>query len=226
MTKLVIKLVAALIAALIGMPTAAAALPATPTAGSYIYDSQPHVAQPVTTASERGPPKTSYDLKTGAYAVDRWSHGASPRPEEFASGSTTAYTTPAGFARVARATGATEAGVQGDARALSALTRSDVAAKSADEVADIGHAGLRHQFPNTLKGKSQFYDNVDLGGLASRTKGMDGFLQANGNTRYVLRNPGGVGVDRTTGLPTDVFTAIRRPDGSVVTMFPGTSPKG
>ncbi|NYG58753.1 hypothetical protein BJ980_001676 [Nocardioides daedukensis] len=100
------------------------------------------------------------------------------------------------------------------------------AAKSADEVADIGHAGLRHQFPNTLKGKSQFYDNVDLGGLASRTKGMDGFLQTNGNTRYVLRNPGGVGVDRTTGLPTDVFTVIRRPDGSVVTMFPGTSPKG
>ena len=107
-----------------------------------------------------------------------------------------------------------------------ALRHIDDAAKSADEVADIGHAGLRHQFPNTLKGKSQFYDNVDLGGLASRTKGMDGFLRTNGNTRYVLRNPGGVGVDRTTGLPTDVFTVIRRPDGSVVTMFPGTSPKG
>lgn len=55
---------------------------------------------------------------------------------------------------------------------------------------------------------------------------MEGIVQPNGNTRYVLRNPGGAGVDRTTGLPTDVYTVIRRPDGSVVTMFPGMSPKG
>jgi hypothetical protein len=34
-----------------------------------------------------------------------------------------------------------------------------------------------------------------------------------------------VGVDRTTGLPTNVYTVIRKPDGSVLTMFPGTSPK-
>ena len=106
------------------------------------------------------------------------------------------------------------------------VVATGVAARTAPKVAeDIGHAGI-HQFPGTLAGKSQFFDDVDLGGLASRTKGMDGFLQTNGNTRYVLRNPGGVGVDRTTGLPTDVFTVIRRPDGSVVTMFPGTSPKG
>ncbi len=106
------------------------------------------------------------------------------------------------------------------------VVATGVAAKSGDEVADIGHAGLRHQFPNTLPRKSQFFDDIDLGALSSRTRGMDGFLQPNGNTRYVLRHPGGVGVDRSTGVPTDVFTVIRRPDGSVVTMFPGTSPMG
>lgn len=40
-----------------------------------------------------------------------------------------------------------------------------------------------------------------------------------------MRGANDVGVDRTTGLPTDVYTVIRKPDGSVLTMFPGTSPK-
>lgn len=106
------------------------------------------------------------------------------------------------------------------------LGKAARAVRSADDAADIGHAGLRHQFPNTLRGKSQFFDGVDLSGLASRTKGVRGLLQSNGNTRYVFRNPDAVGVDRTTGLPTHVFTVIRGADGSVVTMFPGTSPKG
>jgi hypothetical protein len=101
-----------------------------------------------------------------------------------------------------------------------------VAAKNAGGVADIGHAGVRHQFPTTFPKRSQFYDDIDLGSLSSRTKGLDGIVQQNGNTRYVLRNPGGVGVDRATGLPTDVFTVIRGKDGSVVTMFPGTTKLG
>lgn len=48
-------------------------------------------------------------------------------------------------------------------------------------------------------------------------------VQKNGNFRYVLRGAGDVGVDRTTGLPTDVYTVIGKPDGSVLTMFPGTT---
>jgi hypothetical protein len=79
-------------------------------------------------------------------------------------------------------------------------------------------------FPGVKAGKSQFYDDVDLGGL-SKTDDVEGVLQANGNTRYVKRHPSEVGVDRTTGMPTDVYTVIRRRDGSVVTIFPGTSPK-
>ncbi|MFF0264793.1 hypothetical protein [Kribbella sp. NPDC004536] len=88
---------------------------------------------------------------------------------------------------------------------------------------DVGHAGI-HQFPEISAGKSEFFGDVNLGAL-SRTEGVEGVLQGNGNFRYVLRGTGDIGVDRTTGLPTDIYTVIRRPNGSVVTMFPGTSPR-
>lgn len=109
-----------------------------------------------------------------------------------------------------------------DAR-LRALERVRVAAKNGDEVADVGHAGI-HQFPGIKSGKSQFFDAEDLGKL-SDTSSLSGTLQKNGNTRYVLKRGSDVGVDRTSGLPTNVYTVIRKPDGSVLTMFPGTSPK-
>lgn len=98
-----------------------------------------------------------------------------------------------------------------------------VAAEGADAAAvDVGHAGI-HQFPGVTAGKSQFFDGADLGGLSS-TGDLAGVAQKNGNIRYVLRGSGDVGVDRTTGLPTDIYTVIRKPDGSVLTIFPGTSP--
>jgi hypothetical protein len=98
------------------------------------------------------------------------------------------------------------------------------AAESAEgAVVDVGHAGI-HQFPRATAGKSQFFDGANLGQL-SNTDGLTGVVQQNGNIRYVLRGPADVGVDRTTGLPTDIYTVIRKPDGSVLTMFPGTSPK-
>ena len=121
---------------------------------------------------------------------------------------------------------ATVAEVQGRERAPNydhPATGSSVAAEGGTAAADIGHAGI-HQFPDVLAGKSQFFDNVDLGQL-SDTTGLDGTLQANGNTRFVLHAPEDIGVDRTTGLPTNIYTVIRGPDGNVITMFPGTSPK-
>jgi hypothetical protein len=88
---------------------------------------------------------------------------------------------------------------------------------------DIGHAGI-HQFPGTEAGRSQFFDNVSLPEL-SDTSGDQGTLQTNGRIRYVLHAPQDIGVDRTTGLPTNIYTVIRGSDGNVVTMFPGTSPR-
>jgi hypothetical protein len=91
------------------------------------------------------------------------------------------------------------------------------------EAVDVGHAGI-HQFPGVAAGRSQFFDGEDLGRL-SNTDGVSGVLQKNGNTRYVMHSWRQVGIDRTTGLPTNVYTVIRKPGGSVLTMFPGTSPK-
>ena len=98
-----------------------------------------------------------------------------------------------------------------------------VAAESAETAAvDVGHAGI-HQFPGVVARKSQFFDGVNLG-RPSDTGDLGGVVQKNGNIRFVVRGAEDVGVDRTTGLPTDIYTVIRKPDGSVLTMFPGTSP--
>lgn len=109
-------------------------------------------------------------------------------------------------------------------RALETERTASSGARTGESLAaDIGHAGI-HQFPGTKIGKSQFFDAEDLSRL-SNTEGVAGVLQKNGNTRFVMHTTGAVGVDRTTGLPTDVYTVIRKPDGSTLTMFPGTSPK-
>jgi RHS repeat-associated protein len=97
------------------------------------------------------------------------------------------------------------------------------AEEASEEIAtDVGHAGI-HQYPGIEAGKSQFYDNVNLGDL-SDTNGLQGTVQSNGNVRYVLQAPEDIGVDRSTGLPTSLYTVIRGPAGNVITMFPGTSP--
>lgn len=107
---------------------------------------------------------------------------------------------------------------------FSAAQQVFVAAETGEGAAvDVGHAGI-HQFPGATAGKSQFFDDENLGGFFN-TDGFSGVLQKNGNTRFVMRGSQDVGVDRTTGLPTNVYTFIRKPDGSVLTMFPGTSPK-
>ena len=86
---------------------------------------------------------------------------------------------------------------------------------------DIGHGGI-HQFPGIQAGKSQFFDSEDLSAL-SDTGESQGILQANGYTQFVLHATDNVGIDRTTGLPTNIYTVIKNSAGNVVTLFPGTS---
>jgi hypothetical protein len=118
---------------------------------------------------------------------------------------------------------ATIAGIGANAlRAYRGFKAAETGEAAAGEVADVGHAGI-HQFPGVQAGKSQFFDGENLGNL-SNTDAVTGVLQKNGNTRFVMRGANDVGVDRTTGLPTNIYTVIRKPDGSVLTMFPGTSP--
>jgi len=119
-------------------------------------------------------------------------------------------------------------GVGCPVQALIKLLTGDFGDSAVADVADgaasdIGHADI-HQFPGIEASKSQFFDNVNLGDL-SDTSGTPGTLQANGNTRFVLHAPEDIGIDRTTGLPTNLYTVIRGSDGNVVTIFPGTSPR-
>lgn len=82
----------------------------------------------------------------------------------------------------------------------------------------------RHMAPWALDQRSQFFDGVNIEMLSDTTRAT-GYVQANGNTRYLMRAQSEVGVDRATGLPTDSYTVVRRPDGTGVTMFPGSSVK-
>lgn len=82
----------------------------------------------------------------------------------------------------------------------------------------------RHMAPWALDHRSQFFDGVDVEMLSDTTRAT-GYIQGNGNTRYLMRAQSEIGVDRETGLPTDIYTVIRRPDGTGVTMFPGSSVK-
>lgn len=96
-------------------------------------------------------------------AVGLGSHGASARSEASPRRSTITYAHPGAPVQVAGATTTTGSQVGLSDGALSPFEPGGVAANGVEEATDIGHAGLRHQFPNTLKGKSQFYDDIDLG---------------------------------------------------------------
>ncbi len=176
-------------------------------------------------AAERGPPARIYDYNAQD-AVDLRSHGLSARLGGSRPSPAFAYDHHALLVQGDSVTTLTDGPVVAEGDLLSLQLRH-AAAKSATaverEAVDVGHAGI-HQFPGIKPGKSQFYDGEDLGRL-SNTDGIPGVLQKNGNTRYVMRGTQDVGVDRTTALPTDVYTVIRKPDASVLTMFPGTSPR-
>lgn len=129
-----IALVTAIVAAVFGVPAAAAASPANPAVVSYVGDVHHHSALTYTyTGTERCPP-ASYDLSTRPAAVDCGVHGASVRPEGATSACTTTYTTPARLVVVARATGTTAARTQADWGPLSSLGRNDVAANTGEKL--------------------------------------------------------------------------------------------
>ena len=94
---------------------------------------------------------------------------------------------------------------------------------NACDVAGLAHAAERHVAGGAKNiHASTFWDGTDLAQLAD-TSGAIGLRQANGNIQYVMSRGPSVGVDFQTGLPTNVFTVIRKPGGDLVTIFPGTS---
>jgi hypothetical protein len=72
-----------------------------------------------------------------------------------------------------------------------------------------------------LGGRSQFFDQETVEGLVDGARGVQPRLVGNNYAREV--NAGvPVGVDRTTGLPTDFYTVVTNSNGHLVTAYPGT----
>jgi hypothetical protein len=81
----------------------------------------------------------------------------------------------------------------------------------------------RHSFKQLAKfaGKSKFNANEHITGLIRSATQHPMVRQPNGNfsrTFDVFRN---IGVDRVTGQQTSIMTVITKPNGNLVTAFPG-----
>jgi hypothetical protein len=115
-------------------------------------------------------------------------------------------------------------------------------ANSADTVSDLGRAGAkllngpititesglahvmtRHTVNGIARwsGRSKFFAGEDIVGLITKGTQQPMVRQANGNFARVWDVGRQIGVDRATGQPTSIMTVITRPNGELVTAFPG-----
>ena len=128
-------LVVALMCAL-GLASGTTPVLAFDSVSAYAYDAPVYDSPKICTAPERGPPASREYATLTSSAVDRSSCCASARSEEPVSGSTTGYTTPAGFAQVERAMRTTSRHVEVICGDLSSLRHWHVAAKTGGGLAD------------------------------------------------------------------------------------------
>jgi hypothetical protein len=107
-------------------------------------------------------------------------------------------------------------------------------AKGFDEAADATNSGIkitddglehildRHTaFGTSTAHKSVFFDGEDITSLIRRAEGTTPIPQPGGNLAYIVHGDDVLGVDIATGLTTDLYTVITKPDGTLVTAFPG-----
>ena len=72
-----------------------------------------------------------------------------------------------------------------------------------------------------LGGRSQFFDQETVDGLVEQARGVQPRLVGKNYVREV--NAGRpVGVERSTGLPTDFYTVVTNSNGHLITAYPGT----
>jgi uncharacterized Zn-binding protein involved in type VI secretion len=98
-------------------------------------------------------------------------------------------------------------------------------ATQAINIADDGlqHVIERHTNAGPVKylGKSKFADEVDVPELIQSAENVEPVVQRNGNLQRTFDAGRQIGVDRTTGQSTSVVTVITKPNGDLVTAFPG-----
>ncbi|MCP4308731.1 MAG: hypothetical protein GY788_28425, partial [bacterium] len=98
------------------------------------------------------------------------------------------------------------------------------ATNSGIKITDDGldHIVDRHTaFGGSTTQKSVFFDGEDITALIRQAEGTTPIPQPRGNLAYVVHADDVIGVDIATGLPTDLYTVITKPDGTLVTAFPG-----
>lgn len=74
-----------------------------------------------------------------------------------------------------------------------------------------------------LGGRSQFWDQEDPTDLINAAQNVMPMQDPDtGNWVYTVNAGRSIGVDRTTGLPTDMYTVVTNSNGHLVTAYPGT----
>ncbi|MBU2075618.1 MAG: hypothetical protein KKE65_05375 [Actinobacteria bacterium] len=214
---LVVRLVAAVFAALLSVPSASAISLATPVAVSHEYASHYDSAALNYTTPERGPPKT-YNGRTNDDAVDRWSRGTSARSNGPAPTPLYAYDHPALLVPAASVATTRGGDVVRHDGVLSSPDRSKVAANAGRRAFDI-HPRVSGQLNDprlgALRGKLTSDDLQDLAHNPNANYLLD---SATGNIN-VIQEVDGVILRITT--PRDAFKII-----SVGRMRPSQVPNG
>ncbi len=87
----------------------------------------------------------------------------------------------------------------------------------------LAHTLERHAAGGAAKfgGKSNFGAGEDVGALIRSGTQQPMMRQANGNLARTFDVGREIGFDRNTGGPTSIITIITRPNGNLVTAFPG-----
>jgi hypothetical protein len=70
-------------------------------------------------------------------------------------------------------------------------------------------------------GKSIFNAGEDVKGLINAAEGVSPVRQAGGNFERQVDAGRTIGTDHATGAPTSTYTVITKPNGNLVTAFPG-----
>lgn len=85
------------------------------------------------------------------------------------------------------------------------------------------HVTDRHTDSGIAKfaAKSKFDKGEDLEALIKQTTQHPMAQQANGNFTRTVDMGRSIGIDRATGQPTNIMTVVTKPDGTLVTAFPG-----
>lgn len=121
----------------------------------------------------------------------------------------------------------TEAAEETEAEAEVEAESNPEPSSPATQQVKITDKGIKHVLERHFAGgarsagKSLFDASESVNTLVSEGESLQPIQQAGGNFERIVQAARDVGIDRTTGLATNVYTIITNAAGDLVTMFPG-----